>query len=408
MAERAGGSGSSADPRDSLAPLLYPERNTDTLAAGALMKACLTGLGLALLLTTGVAHAEKLLLEGTLGQARVVVELDPTANDEAYGRYFYDRYRRDLRLSGPAQPGDRLELEEGAPWQEGAKASWSLTRGTDGRWTGSWSGAGKTLPLALAPLHLAQPAADDRYRQQLRQDDPYEYRRLQGLQLEPGERQTFMGRELRGWREPVSGMQLFTVEGASEAANAVLRDRLWAEVDAHLSCIGPDGEHSLQVTPQLLTERVLSVNLFSQYSCSGAAHPDFGSAPLTLDLQTGQELALEDVLWLGHGQPIRPQPEDRYSQALADYREQTLAPWVIGLFTRLYPELMQAPADGDGCDYRSADVWQFAPWYLTPKGLYLGPTFFRAARNCDEPGGTLVPYAEVRKHPGPLVGLLPR
>ena len=96
MAERAGGSGSSADPQDSLAPLLYPERNIDTLAAGALMKACLSGLGLALLLTTGVAHAEKLLLEGTLGQARVVVELDPTANDEAYGRYFYDRYRRDL------------------------------------------------------------------------------------------------------------------------------------------------------------------------------------------------------------------------------------------------------------------------------------------------------------------------
>lgn len=399
---------SSAGLRDSLALLFYPGPITAMLAAGALMKSRLSGLGLALLLITGVAHAEKLLLEGTLGQARVVVEVDPTANDESYGRYFYDRYRRDLRLSGPAQPGDRLKLEEGAPWQDGPKASWVLTRGQYGSWTGTWSGAGKTLPLALAPLQLEPPDATDRYRQTLRQDDPYEYRRLQGLTLEQGERQTFMGRGLRWWREPVSGMRLFTVEGASEAANAVLRERLWAEVDAHLSCIGPDGEHRLQVTPQLLSERVLSVNLFSQYSCSGAAHPDFGSAPLTLDLQTGQELALEDFLWLGHGQPIRPQPEDRYSQALADYREQTLAPWVIRLFTRLYPPLMQEPADGEGCDYRSADVWQFAPWYLTSKGLYLGPTFFRAARNCDEPGGTLVPYAEVRKHPGPLAGLLPR
>lgn len=372
------------------------------------MKFHLSGPLLTLLMITSAAHAEKLLLEGTLGHSRVVVEVDPTANDEASGRYFYDRYRRDLRLSGPAQSGDQLRLEEGAPWQDGPKASWSLTRGKDGRWSGTWSGAGKTLPLALAPLQLEQSAAADRYRQTLRQDDPYEFRRLQGLTLEQGERQTFMGRELHWWREPVSGMRLFTVAGASEAANAVLRDRLWAEVDAHLSCIGPDGEHSLQVTPQLLTQRVLSVNLFSQYSCSGAAHPDFGSAPLTLDLQTGQELALEDFLWLGHGQPLRPAPEDRYSQALADYRQQTLAPWVIRLFTHLYPQLMQAPADGDGCDYRSADVWQFAPWYLTPKGLYLGPTFFRAARNCDEPGGTLVPYAEVRKHPGPLVNLLPR
>lgn len=372
------------------------------------MKFRLSGPLLTLLMITSAAHAEKLLLEGTLGQSRVVVEVDPTANDEASGRYFYDRYRRDLRLSGPAQSGDQLRLEEGAPWQDGPKASWSLTRGKDGHWSGTWSGAGKTLPLALAPLQLEQSAAADRYRQTLRQDDPYEFRRLQGLTLEQGERQTFMGRELHWWREPVSGMRLFTVAGASEAANAVLRDRLWAEVDAHLSCIGPDGEHSLQVTPQLLSERVLSVNLFSQYSCSGAAHPDFGSAPLTLDLQTGQELALEDFLWLGHGQPLRPAPEDRYSQALADYREKTLAPWVVRLFTRLYPELMQAPADSDGCDYRSADIWQFAPWYLTPKGLYLGPTFFRAARSCDEPGGTLVPYAEVRKHPGPLVDLLPR
>lgn len=363
---------------------------------------------LALVLTTGTVQAEKLLLEGTLGKAGVVVEVDPKANDEAYGRYFYDRYRRDLRLSGPVQQGDHLQLEEGAPWQDGPKASWSLARGRDGRWTGTWRGDGKTLPIALAPLQLADKAATDRYRQGLRKEDPYEFRRLQGLTLAPGERQTFMGRELRWWREPLSGMRLFTVEGASEAANAVLRERLWREVAAHLSCIGSDGEHSLKVTPQLLTERVLSVNLFSEYSCSGAAHPDFGSAPLTLDLKTGQQLTLEDFLWLGHGQPIRPEPDDRYSQALADYREKTLAPWVIRLFSRLYPALMQAPAAGEGCDYRNADVWQFAPWYLTPKGLYLGPTFYRAARNCDEPGGTLVPYAEVRKHPGPLAELLPR
>ncbi|KTT14251.1 hypothetical protein NS2R_00995 [Pseudomonas oryzihabitans] len=372
------------------------------------MNARLCCLLLALVLTTGTAHAEKLLLEGTLGQATVVVELDPSANDEAYGRYFYDRYRRDLRLSGPAQSGDRLQLEEGAPWQDGPKASWSLTRDPDGHWRGTWSGDVKTLPIALAPLQLANSAPADRYRQRLLKEDPYEFRRLQGLTLQPGERQTFMGRGLHWWREPLSGMRLFTVDGASEAANAVLRERLWAEVDAHLSCIGSDGEHSLKVTPQLLTDRVLSVNLFSQYSCSGAAHPDFGSAPLTLDLKTGQELALEDFLWLGHGQPIRPEPDDRYSQALADYREKTLAPWVVRLFSRLYPDLMRAPAEGDGCDYRSADVWQFAPWYLTPKGLYLGPTFYRAARNCDEPGGTLVPYAEVRKHPGPQVTLLPR
>ncbi|MDT3718582.1 hypothetical protein [Pseudomonas oryzihabitans] len=372
------------------------------------MSVRLCALWLALITFTGSAHAEKLLLEGTLGKAVVVVDVDTAAGDEAYGRYFYDRYRRDLRLSGPAQSGDQLKLEEGAPWQDGPKASWSLTRGKDGRWTGIWSGDGKTLPIALAPLQLEPATALDGYRQKLRQDDPYEFRRLQGLKLEQGERQAFMGRELRWWREPVSGMRLFTVAGASETANAALRERLWAEVDAHLSCVGSDGDHSLTVTPQLLTERVLSVNLFSQYSCSGAAHPDFGSAPLTLDLKTGQELALEDFLWLGHGKPIRPVAEDRYSQVLADYRAKSLAPWVIRLFIRLYPELMQAPAPGDGCDYRSADVWQFAPWYLTPEGLYLGPTFFRAARNCDEPGGTLVPYAEVRKHPGPRVGLLPR
>ncbi|MDR6355018.1 hypothetical protein Q3H58_001689 [Pseudomonas psychrotolerans] len=249
------------------------------------MNARLWVLLVALSLITGTAHAEKLLLEGTLGQATVVVELDPSANDEAYGRYFYDRYRRDLRLSGPAQQGDHLKLEEGAPWQDGPKASWSLARDPAGHWRGTWSGDGKTLPIALAPLQLANGTAADRYRQRLLKDDPYEFRRLQGLTLQPGERQTFMGRGLHWWREPLSGMRLFTVEGASEVANAVLRERLWAEVDAHLGCIGSDGEHSLKVTPQLLTDRILSVNLFSQYSCSGAAHPDFGSAPLTLDLQ---------------------------------------------------------------------------------------------------------------------------
>lgn len=60
------------------------------------------------------AHAEdgRRVFTGAQGKTPIVVELDTTQPDEVTGRYFYEKYRRDLPLSGTLQDST-LSLTEG-------------------------------------------------------------------------------------------------------------------------------------------------------------------------------------------------------------------------------------------------------------------------------------------------------
>ncbi|MHB2243792.1 hypothetical protein [Pseudomonas monsensis] len=382
----------------------------------------------ALFTLISTAHAEegRRVFTGTLGKMPIVLELNTTQQDEVTGRYFYEKYHRDLELSGSLQDST-LNLVEGNNRYGDDKPLPTLKlEETANGWQGEWqSPQGKKLPVKLAEAKLPAPtSATLPFVAALPNDEPYEYLRLQGLKLKPAKKENFMGYDLQWWTEPETKISLFSVESGlskddQQRVNQQLLGRLWNEVISYHSCQlrgGENVEFMQQAEPKMISPAVVSLNISTSYYCGGA-HPDFGDSPLNIDVKTGHPLSLEDVLWVGEGKPLLHAERDSLgdkplSEAESDaryrYVSKELVPWVIQQFTALYPTEMKKPAQDDDCDFTDESIWGTTPWYFTDKGLYLGAYFARVQRSCDRPDWSILPYSVVKQHPGAVELQLPK
>ncbi|RON84715.1 hypothetical protein [Pseudomonas fluorescens] len=367
----------------------------------------------ALFTLISTAHAEegRRVFTGTLGKMPIVVELNTTQQDEVTGRYFYEKYHRDLELSGSLQDST-LNLVEGNNRYGDDKPLPTLKlKSTANGWQGEWQNPkGKKLPVQLTEAKLPAPSATTLpFIATLPKSDPYEYLRLQGLKLKPEKKENFMGYDLQWWTEPESKISLFSVESGytkeeQQRINNHLLGRLWTEVISYHACMLQGGENAEQwqsVAPTFLSPDVVSLNINTGYDCGGA-HPDVGNSPINLNAHTGEAIKLEDVL--GVGREGSSTGDSKGSQS------DVFVQWLIKQFTSLYPNEMKKPAvgDEDSCDYTDENVWVVSDWYFTAKGIYLGPYFPRVQRGCDEPEWTILPYSVVKQHPGAVKLQLPQ
>ncbi|QQQ02549.1 hypothetical protein [Lysobacter enzymogenes] len=351
---------------------------------------------------------------GTVGALPVAMSLSRGEGAEVYGQYFYLKHLRDLELQGK-RDGQGLHLEVRSR-DDAVAERWELSE-KDGALEGQWRAGKRTLPVRLQRVDAEALRAGrdgERYRRAGDDVSGFDALRIGELNLEKTKTQQFQGHRLQWWREPRTGVELFTVEaGLDEPArarvNRILSQRLWhTAIDALQCTSAANSEFDLTVTPRLFDRRFLSLSLMTSYYCGGA-HPDFGDSPLTIDVREGRELALEDVLWLGKGAPPRRTGPGDYDspgyKRLDQYRESTLVPWTLKTLAGLHPREMMPPKgdDEDGCDYSDPGVWGTSIWYLTPDGLYLGPYFARVARACEYPDWSLVPWKQVEQHPGPAL-----
>lgn len=363
---------------------------------------------------------------GTLGKMPIVVELDITQQDEVTGRYFYEKYHRDLPLSGALQNSTLTLTEGNNRYGDDKPLSTLELEETGSGWQGEWkSPQGKKLPVKLIEARLTAPTSSTLpLIAALPYSEPYEYLRLQGLKLKPAKKENFMGYDLQWWTEPETKISLFSVESGlskddQQRVNQQLLGRLWNEVISYHGCQlqgGENVEFMQQAEPKMISPAVVSLNISTSYYCGGA-HPDFGDSPLNIDVKTGHPLSLEDVLWVGEGKPLlhaereslgdEPLSKDE-SNARYQYVSKELVPWVIKQFTALYPNEMKTPTGDDDCNFQDESIWGTSPWYFTEKGLYLGAYFARVQRSCDRPDWSILPYSLVKQHPGAVKLQLPQ
>lgn len=343
------------------------------------------------------AQAAEPVWRGTVGTAAVVMELDPQAEPLA-GRYFYTRHLRDIALEG-GRSSATVRLRE--PGEGDAKAAeWVVDTSITGELRGDWIGSdGRHLPIRLKRFDGA--GVRDRERAQLLRDDPYEYLRSAELRLEPGVLETVGNYRLQWFAEPHTRVSLFqVVSGYPDAmrlrVNRVLRARHWQLVSDALGCVSEsNGDYQSTATLRRIDASILSVSLFASYYCGGA-HPDFGDSPLNLDPRTGRELDLEDVLWLGKGTP--PRSEGPTEAAYFRYRSELLGPWLAAMMAKRHPK--EIVDNGADCDYTDPEVWKYVSWYVRDDGMYFGPSFARAMRNCEYPEWPVLPWQDIERHPG--------
>jgi hypothetical protein len=362
---------------------------------------------------------------GMLGKMPIVVELDFSKSDDVSGRYFYQKYRLDLPLTGSVSDQE-LDLQEGIDdFSDKPRPGMTLNKKGNG-WEGVWKNPqGKTFDIAFYPAQITPPKPDsDAFWTELYHETPYDYLRLQGMALKKGKQQEFMGYTLQWWSEPLSKISLFEIVSGYapeklSALNELLRARLWNEVISYHQCmLGASrfgGDYVQTVTPEMLTPSLVSVSIFTRYDCGGA-HPDFGDAPLNIDVNSGQPLALEDVLWVGKDQPFHYLYEDEDEDGgnnttdfdtFSNYREKEFSPWLVAQLTKLVPTEMKKPQSDEDCDYTDPGIWNFSSWYFTPKGIAFDPYFARVMRSCEGTEWSVLPYSVIRQHPGGVKITLP-
>ncbi|MGF6204035.1 hypothetical protein [Pseudomonas frederiksbergensis] len=352
---------------------------------------------------------------GTLGKTPIVLEMYP---DSGTGRYFYQKYRKDLVLSGTKE-GNALVLKEGEePYGEDKPRPTIRLQPTPEGWAGEWiSPEGKVLKIELEHAKRPPlPANTLPYLTRLHDQEPYEYLRLHGLKLKQGKTETFNGYSLQWWSEPQTKLTIFEVVSgytpeARDRINRQLMDRLWREVVGYYGCLAGGSDTSLiqTMTPLLITSSVISVNVETEGRCGGQ-HPDYSEAPINLDAKTGKSLTLEDVLWVGQGKPLHFE-ELNYEQApgarevYSEYRTQKLAPWLVEQLHKLHPD--QIPGSDENCAYGEADRWILPTWYFTEKGIKLEPYFSHAEAPCGYVEWSVLPYSLIKQHPGGVALQLP-
>ncbi|MBM2716386.1 hypothetical protein JQK88_35710, partial [Mesorhizobium caraganae] len=148
------------------------------------------------------------------------------------GQYFYFKHLRDLELQGKRDDkGLHLQVLD----RKGATTErWELSAKGDAL-EGQWRAGKRSLPVRLQRVDIASLRAGrdgERYRRVGDDASAFDALRVSELALEKSKTQQFQGHQLQWWREPRTGMELFTVEsGVDQPArgrvNAILKQRLW-------------------------------------------------------------------------------------------------------------------------------------------------------------------------------------
>ncbi len=298
------------------------------------------------------------LWQGQIGQHRVVLALSVDPNRQRIeGRYFYERYGRDLSLWGPgidngSGPGTVIELSECPPDYSSStevceKPSGTMTlrlakdqAGKTARLEGTWQPRtleGRRPPpgslLTLTRVGDYTPTAEAF-------QDAYEQRRLKGAQPK-----VTNGGQMGpvAWQNLVDARSGITVpqftKGASPKALTSINQQLkkgWSErISNALTAV----DHDDEVKVAFANARWLAITYSVGAYYPGAAHPINGFSATTYDLGTGQP-----VDWARWFRFTTPQ-----SQSLDINRRDLLAAQVLKALAAQVA--VGAPSEGTGDDH---------------------------------------------------------
>lgn len=348
-------------------------------------------------------EATVLLFEGKIGKAAIVMELTLNGT-EVYGAYYYKRFKKSIELQGKYVDRKTIEL---------VYEHWDATEtfvlkdvGTENEYiySGTWKNKNTQtpLPVSLKEADLSKIIPKNAYVRYATVSE-YDYSRLADIQLKQDSIQKINSEFSITWmRDTLYNFSSFRINKNAvlkgiDSINTFIERLHFSELLSYLDCRG--SEYNSTLNNVYIRDHVLSFALSASYECGGA-HPDFGTNGYTFNMETGTEMELTDFLFFGKTKNDYKEGE-HYKLA-----NDVMGPNVVKLLTKLYPEEMRKPTDeNEMCDYSEQDAWHYASWYLTEKGLYLYPYFYRAARGCDGADFSVIPYSILIKYKNPVTAI---
>ena len=302
------------------------------------------------------------------------------ASDDARA-YFYE----DERLPQPLAPSP--DCANGATCYRSAAGDILRLHNNSAWWNDS----------PLAPFTASPTEADNRlYTAEL----PFAAALLADITFTQTTSQREQDKTLQWYREPQSGLEHYLMADGypaaqREALNQYLRAQALNTLAARRECLAAlpaDKRAALQyrttITPTLTNDRYLSQHIHEENNCGAPYSGDYG---ITYSIAAGRGLELEDLLWLGDTPPHPLADNNPADQAERERRAQ----WLLATLQTVAPQTMQ--------DYPYQPHHYLYPYfYLTPQGVYIGPLLPARAAAHAHPAGSVIPYGEIKKHPGIL------
>jgi hypothetical protein len=153
---------------------------------------------------------------------------------------------------------------------------------------------------------------------------------------------------------------------------------------------GKNIEYKIDIN--FINDNLLGFNTFSSWYCGGT-HPDFGGQGTLLDLKSGEEYTIDDIL--AFDKSVTVENSSNFTK-FSSYRALFFAPKLYQIINKT--EFFQKPDsdEGDVCDYTSLEIWNFPSWNFTEDGIEFTPIFDRAMRSCE--ASFLVKFEDLKKY----------
>jgi len=343
--------------------------------------------------TANAAPAWNGVWRGTIGNSKVQVCLQHTDYQD-FGAYYYMRHLQIIRLSALDKPAGK----DVATWSEGDASDptdktpqWHIAAIKNGRLDGTWTGNGKSLPIALTSVAMDTDSEDQtcgsmafslpRFTKPTVTTKPA---KLDGIAY---------SRVVANIGQPFSesSFETFQLLGTSPAIRRINAE-LYKDIPkdpehaGYFQCSvsalaqGWDGSQSSELKPETLTPGFMVEADSESWDCGGA-HPDAGTTYTTWDLRNGTKI---DLYGLFTKAALTRTVHDKGT--VNEYVDTAYTPLFKAMIVRAFP----AP-DADCKDAISeTETWNAR---LTKTGMAFTPELAHAVQACVD--DAVIPYAKL-------------
>lgn len=336
-----------------------------------------------------LAHVDKMLyLQGKIGDKSIVIKIK--CYDEStvrYMNYYFEDDKMDHYLEGNLI---------GNAWQfnsidnQNEEINLVIKEEKEGIWKGFWREASnKKINIILNPILIN---ADSKYNSysKSRELDTYDTYKISILDLAKVKTEKVSKNLALDWySEKESGISFFRLHNENrkincDSINNVLESLQLSFIHEYFR-FNPNRESmSIQTEILYLNEELISFKIISN-STFKTPNPVIPQQFFCLNLQNGQQIDLESIVWFDEK---NPKPAANEIMQTYEYRKKIFAPKVFSTLNELYPQQMQS----GNCDLNKVTTWALPDFAITEKGIQFS---FPNSTTCNFMDWAIIPYEKL-------------
>lgn len=335
-------------------------------------------------------------LEGQVGKHKIFLTIQEYEK-EIEASYFYQNSLKDILLSG-TRSQDKFNFYFKEVQTNTVVEKFELTKLKNGEFRGFWiNKKGKSIPVILKPIDFNV----FKNKSTIVFENKLDVIKLKFLSFKQDSITFFNNKNITWYSEKHCNTPFFRLgnsfsEKNRNLINPILEDIQVKNVLSQLSCTSSFEYNTgngidYNVTIGYLNSNLLGFTIFSSWFCGGA-HPDFGGTGYLIDLNTGKNYQIDEIIAF---HKTATSHNNSNSDAFFAYRNDYFAPAIFSLIDET-EKFVKPAEDSEDCDYTNLEVWNFVSWNYTQKGIEFTPSFYRAARNCEEP--FLIPFQKLSSY----------